>query len=55
MARTYKEWKDSEVRSKVYNALAQISHEFDASEEEMDRAIEWFQTHFYEDEYEGEE
>ena len=50
----YKEWRDSEVRSKVYYALAQIAHEFDVNEEEMERAIEWFQIKFYEDEM-GEE
>ena len=46
----YDECRNDEVRSAVYNALAQISFELDASEEEMNQAIEWFQIKFYEDE-----
>ena len=46
----YDEYRNDEVRSAVYNALAQISFELDASEEEMNQAIEWFQIKFYEGE-----
>lgn len=48
MKKTYKEWHMDEIRRKVYNALAEISMETDASKEEMDAAIEWFQIKFYE-------
>ena len=37
-----------DIRTEVYNALADIMFESDASKESMDEAIEWFQTHFYE-------
>lgn len=37
-----------EVKTAVYNALAQVSMEQDASQEEMENAIEWFMVHFYE-------
>ncbi len=37
-----------DIRSKVYDALAEIMMETCASEEDMDQAIEWFQIHFYE-------
>ena len=50
MVEDYSEYKNDEVRSAVYNALAQISFELDVSEEEMNQAIEWFQIKFYEDE-----
>ena len=50
MAKDYNEYKKNEIRREVYNALAQISFEFDVSEEEMNQAIEWFQIKFYEDE-----
>lgn len=43
-----------DIRSEVYNALADIMFETGASKEDMDKAIEWFQIKFYEDEYEGE-
>lgn len=43
-----------DIRSEVYNALADIMFETGASKEDMDKAIEWFQFKFYEDEYEGE-
>ena len=43
----YKDWRDNEVRSAVYNALAQISFEMDASKAEMEQAIEWFCVQFY--------
>ena len=41
-----------DIRSKVYDALAEIMFETGASEEDMDQAIEWFQIHFYETEAE---
>ena len=47
--RDYKEWKQSQVTRAVYNALADVSRELDADEEEMNKAIEWFQIKFYED------
>lgn len=43
-----------DIRSEVYNALADIMFETGASKEDMDKAIEWFQIKFYEDEYEDE-
>lgn len=51
MAKDYKTWKQGEMRSKVYNALAEIMFEYDANKEDMDQAIEWFNIKFYEDEY----
>ena len=50
MTKDYNEYRKNEIRREVYNALAQISFELDASEEEMNQAIEWFQIKFYEDE-----
>lgn len=47
--KTFNEYQLAEVKSAVYNALAQISMEQDASQEEMEAAIEWFVVHFYED------
>lgn len=41
-----------DIRSEVYNALAEIMFKSGAKKEDMDYAIEWFQTHFYEDESE---
>lgn len=38
----------SEIRSKVYEALAKISFEHDASKEDMDKALKWFNDKFYE-------
>ena len=40
-----------DIKSEVYKALADIVFETGASKEDMDKAIEWFQTKFYEDEY----
>ena len=40
-----KEMKD--IRSEVYNALAGIMFETEASKEDMDRALEWFTLRFY--------
>ena len=51
MAKTFDEQKDK-VRGAVYEALAQIAFELDASEEDMEYAINWFQSRFYEDEVE---
>ena len=45
----YKEQKQWKVTRAVYNALAEVSRELDADEEEMNKAIEWFQIKFYED------
>lgn len=39
-----------DIRSEVYNALAEIMFKTGANQKDMDEAIEWFQTHFYEDE-----
>lgn len=44
-----------DIKSKVYNALADIMMETGATKKDMDEAIEWFQIKFYEDEYESEE
>lgn len=38
------------VRSEVYNALADIMYRYQASQEDMDAAIDWFNSHFYIDE-----
>lgn len=43
-----------DIRSEVYNALAEIMFKTGASKEDMDKATEWFQIKFYEDEYEEE-
>lgn len=43
-----------DIRSEVYNALAEIMFKTGASKEDMDKAIEWFQIKFYEDGYEEE-
>lgn len=50
--KNYDYWRDCSIRTKVYNALAEISAELDMSEEEMNRAIEWFQNKFYEEDHE---
>lgn len=42
-----------DIKSEVYNALAEIIFKTGANKEEMDQAIEWFQIKFYEEE--GEE
>lgn len=41
-----------DIRSEVYNALADIMFKTGSNKEEMDAAIEWFQVHFYEEEEE---
>lgn len=41
-----------DIKSKVYNALADIVFETNASEEEMNQAIEFFQIKFFEDDKE---
>ena len=38
---------EMDIRSEVYNALADIMFMTDATEKDMDEAIEWFQIHFY--------
>lgn len=45
---TFAEVELERVKGKVYDALATISNEMDASEEDMTAAIEWFLIHFYE-------
>lgn len=49
MENNFKEWQRSRVRSAVFKALAEISNELDASEEDMEDAWEWFSVHFYDD------
>lgn len=54
----YKEWLQSEIKSKVYNALSDVAFDYpDVDSEElkkqMDQAIEWFQIKFWEDEKES--
>lgn len=44
-----------DIRSEVYNALADIMFETGASKEDMAQALEWFQIHFYEAEHYEEE
>ena len=39
-----------DIKSEVYNALAEIVFKTGASKEDMDQAIEWFQIHFYDEE-----
>lgn len=38
----------NEIRSEVYEALANIMFENDASKEDMDKALKWFNDKFYE-------
>ena len=45
----YNEYRNDEIRRTVYNALAQISFEHDVSEEEMNKALKWFNDKFYEE------
>lgn len=44
---TYNEYKTRKITAKVYDALANISNEEDASEEEMLAALEFFKKKFY--------
>lgn len=39
-----------DIRSEVYNALAEIVFKSGASKEDMEQAIEWFQIRFWEEE-----
>lgn len=39
--------RENEVRSAVYDALADVCSHLDVNEEEMNDALEWFQIHFY--------
>lgn len=48
-------WSSEDFKSEIYNALADIvfkwhSNGYEITEDQMDEAIEWFQTHFWEDE-----
>jgi len=45
---TFAEVELERIKGKVYDALATISNEQDASQEDMEAAIEWFLIHFYE-------
>lgn len=47
MTETYKEYRKREITAKVYDALATLSYEEDASEEEMLAALEFFKKKFY--------
>lgn len=38
-----------DIRSEVYNALGEIMFKTGASKEDMERAIEWFEIHFFEE------
>lgn len=38
-----------DIKSEVYNVLANIMFETGASKEDMDKAISWFNEKFYED------
>lgn len=38
-----------DIKSEVYNALAEVMFKTGASKEDMDKAIEWFQIKFYEE------
>ena len=40
---------NKDIRSEVYNALATIIFETEASKEDMEAALEWFELHFYEE------
>lgn len=44
---TYKEYRTRKLTARVYDALANISNEEDASEEEMLAALEFFKKKFY--------
>lgn len=44
-----------DIRSEVYNALADIMFKTGASKEDMDVALEWFDMRFYEVDYEEED
>lgn len=46
----YKTWKQDQIRSEVYKALANIMFENDGTKEDMDKALKWFDDKFYEDE-----
>jgi len=48
MAKTYNEWKEDQLKSRVYNALVEIVNDLDATEEELTHAFEWFILHYEE-------
>ena len=47
----------TDLRGEVYNALADIMFRRagEVTKEDMEQAMEWFQTHFWDDEYEEKE
>lgn len=47
MRQDFNEWQKNKVRSAVFKALADISNELDASEEDMEQAIEHFMIDYY--------
>lgn len=47
--------EDRDIRSIVYNALAEIAHKTGADGPDMYDAVEWFFVHFYEGPDEEEE
>lgn len=47
--------KNHDITSEVYNALTDIMFESGANQSDMEEAIEFFLTHFFEDEYEEED
>ena len=49
MENNFKEWQREKVQSAVFNALADIANELDASEEDMEFAWEWFSTHYFDE------
>ena len=46
----YQLWKADQLRSQVFNALADIAADLEPTEEEMELAYEWFAIRFFEDE-----
>lgn len=43
-----------DIRSEVYNALADIMYKTGATRPDMEQAIEWFSLRFWDDEWEDE-
>ena len=41
--------KQDQIRSEVYDTLAQIAFEHDADKEDLDIVLKWFNDKFYED------
>lgn len=44
-----------DIRNDVYNALSDIMFKTGATEEDMDRALEWFKVHFFDENQDNEE